>query len=137
MEDQRNGIACMKEIDQDSSLWRRHEGKVFGKIINGVHKTVENVDLLLLKINRIYPSPLKLWVEKFHWWILKLTFPNKHLNCWLLECRRACCRNNQLLFFLFCLGNDDFLSFSSWSWLEGSYWTRWTFNLAYCHVGLM
>lgn len=37
----------------------------------------------------------------------------------------------------FCLGNDHFLSFSSWSQLERSYWTRWAFDLAYCHVALM
>lgn len=46
MEDQRNGIACMK----DSSIWKRDEWKVFGRFINEVHKTVENINLSLLSL---------------------------------------------------------------------------------------
>jgi len=42
MEDQRNGIACMEEINKDSPLRKRDKWKVFSRIINQVHKTAEN-----------------------------------------------------------------------------------------------
>lgn len=63
MEDQKNRISWMKK---NVKTFPFEKEMMKGRIINEVHKTEGSIDVSLLRMSKVYPSPLKLQGDHFY-----------------------------------------------------------------------